>query len=416
MLISTKPDSKGKEAAVFRSRQLTEFVWIPVGDIPIYTKTEGKTKLPAGVEVKGMIYSSTETVDKFIAENVSFETMLSVIANPDSALYHKDLNGHGNSWAYFGVVCNGLVRYALNILPRYPTKRWQTIPGMHQVAAAGKYSAEDVQLCDVLLENEKIKHVMLITDILRDETGAIRQIEVSEATRPHCMRRQFDLAEYFARYKDYHLWRYDYVDSVPMPDEEQDACLRRGVPGLPVIAVDYGNKANYREGEDVVISCFAEGENAVEVCCGDQVVETVLFRGRGKVTRRYDRGYYTLRNKTTGDTVEFCVTAPEITYTVENGKITIKADAHDPESGISHMDFRERSKGELASAGKDHENSTVAFYSTKAGTMSKLEELTEEEKETGIFTREIPCDAENFKVYFRNKYGVWTHTMIKIQK
>ena len=416
MLISTKPDSKGKAAALYRSRQLTEFVWTPVGEIPTYTKTEGRTKFSAGVEVKGMIYSSTETVDKFIGENVSFETILSVIANPDSALYHKDLNGHGNSWAYFGVVCNGLVRYAMNIVPRYPTKRFPSIPGMRKVAAAGTYSAEEVQLCDILLENEKIKHVALITDILRDESGAIRQIEVSEATRPHCMRRQFDLPEFFEKYKAYHLWRYDYVDSVPMPDAEQDACLRKGVPGLPKLAVDYGNKANYREDEDVVISSFAEGENAVEVCCGNAVIETVAFTGRGKVTRRFGRGYYTLRNENTGDTVEFCVTAPEITHTVENGEITIKADARDPESKLLHMDFRERSKGELANAGKDHENSTVAFYSTKAATMSKTEMLTEEEKKTGIFTREIPQDAENFKVYFQNKYGVWTHTMIGIQK
>ena len=188
MLISTKPDSKGKEAALFRSRQLTEFIWTPVGEIPTYTKAEGKTKFPAGVEVKGMIYSSTETVDKFIGENVSFETILSVIANPDSAIYHKDLNGHGNSWAYFGVVCNGLVRYALNIVPRYPTKRWADVPGMRQIAEAGDFTAEDVQLCDILIENVKIKHVVLITDILRDETGMIRQIEVSEAVRPTCKR------------------------------------------------------------------------------------------------------------------------------------------------------------------------------------------------------------------------------------
>ena len=416
MLISTKPDTKGKEAALYRSRQLTEFVWTPVGEIPTYTKTEGRTKFSAGVEVKGMIYSSTETVDKFIGENVSFETILSVIANPDSALYHKDLNGHGNSWAYFGVVCNGLVRYAMNIVPRYPTKRFPTIPGMRKVANAGEYTAEDVQLCDIILENEKIKHVALITDILRDETGAIRQIEVSEATRPHCMRRQFALPDYFEKYKGYHLWRYDYVDSVPMPDAEQDACLRKGVPELPAVAVDYGNKSNYRAQEDVVISSFKEGENTLEICRGDAVLETVTFHGRGKVTRKFDRGYYTVRNKHTGETVEFCVTDPCISYTVENGKITIKADACDPESKLLHMDFRERSKGELANAGTDHENSTVIFYSTQAATMSKVEELTEEEKKTGIFTREIPGDAVNFKVYFRNRYGVWTHTMIRIQK
>lgn len=415
MLISTKPDSKGKEAALFRSRQLTEFVWTPVGEIPTYTKTEGRTKFSAGVEVKGMIYSSTETVDKFIGENVSFETILSVIANPDSALYHKDLNGHGNSWAYFGVVCNGLVRYAMNIVPRYPTKRFPSIPGMRKVAAAGTYSAEEVQLCDILLENEKIKHVALITDVLRDETGMIRQIEVSEATRPHCMRRRFDLPEFFEKYKAYHLWRYDYVDSVPMPDAEQDAILQRGVPGLPAIAVDYGDCSNYRDCEDVVISSFAPGENEAELLRGDQVIEKLHFTDRGKVSRRLDRGYYTLRQVKTGETVSFCVTAPQISHSVKDGYLTVKADPCDPESRILHMDFRERSKGEKRNElGTDHENAAVAFYSTAAATLSKVELLTEEEKNTGVFTRKIPEDAVNFKVYFENKYGVWTHTMIRI--
>jgi hypothetical protein len=78
------------------------------------------------------------------------------------------------------------------------------------------------------------------------------------------------------------------------------------------------------------------------------------------------------------------------------------------------VDFRERSKGELATIEKDYENNAVAFYSTDAATLSKVEELTEEEKKTGSFTRKIPNDAVNFKVYFENKYGIWTHTMIRI--
>ena len=134
MLTGTKPDSKGKEAVLYRSRQLTEFQWTPVGDIPVYTKETGKTKLPAGQPQLGMLYSSPEPTDKFIFENVSFETFLSILANPDSALYNKDLNGHNNSWAYFGLVCNGLARYAFNIRRRFSTKRWPTVPGMEKVA------------------------------------------------------------------------------------------------------------------------------------------------------------------------------------------------------------------------------------------------------------------------------------------
>lgn len=414
MLISTKPNSKGKEAALFRSRQMTEFKWTPVADVPCFTKKPEKEMLPAGVEQMGMIYSSTEPNDKFIGENVSFETLLSVIANPDSALYHKDLNGHGNSWAYFGIVCNGLVRYALGITPRYSTKRWMDVPGMVKIAEAGDYAAEQIQLCDILLTYDKRKHVVLITDILRDENGTVQQIEVSEAIPPVCVRRQYDLETFFKDYAEFALWRYDFVDEVTMPDPYQNACLERGVPSLPNIAVDYGNKSNYRTNEDVVISSFNDGENQLEIYCGDELVETISFTGRGKTSRRFARGYYTIKHKNTGDTVEFCVTDPQFSRSVQDGKLTIKVDTCDPESKIIHMEFRERSKGELMAKGIAFENNGVAYYSPAAAVLSKVEVLTNEEKKTGIITREIPEGAVNFKVSFENKYGIWTHTMIRI--
>lgn len=415
MLFSTKPDSKGKEAAIFRSRQLTEFRWTPLADIPTFTKQVRRAKLPAGVEQQGMIYSSTETNDKFITENVSFETLLSAIANPDSALYHKDLNGHGRSWAYFGIVCNGLVRYALDIKPRYSTKRWNTVPGMHKIADAGTFTVEQLQLCDVLNEDDKVKHVVLVTDILRDEDGVIRQIEISEATCPLCIRNRYDVEAFYEKYCRLDLWRYDYVDTVNMPDMEQDACLRRGVPSLPVIAVDYGNKSNYRTCEDVVISSFLDDDNVVEIFQGETLIETLNFAGRGKVSRRFARGYYKVLHKASGEMVEFCVTEPIISHSVKDGKITVTAASGDPDSCILYMDFRERSKGEgLQVSREDADSGKAIFYSTDAATLSKVEALTEEEKKTGVITREIPDDAVNFKVYFANKYGVWTHRMIRI--
>ena len=60
------------------------------------------------------------------------------------------------------------------------------------------------------------------------------------------------------------------------------------------------------------------------------------------------------------------------------------------------------------------ENKKIAFYSDECSSLSKVEVLTDDEKESGIITREIPDDAGNFKVYFENEYGIWTHRMIKI--
>lgn len=418
MLTSTKPDSKGKEAVLFRSRLLTEFKWTPLGDIPVYNPKTGKTALLAGKEQCGMLYSSTEPTDKFITENISFETFLSIIANPDSALYHKDLNGHNNSWAYFGIVCNGLVRYALNIRRRYSTKRWQTVPGMYKVADEADFTVEQIALCDVLYAYGKGRnHVALITDILRDDTGEIRKIEVSEAVRPTCERVQYDVEAFYEKYKLFALWRYTFVDSVPMPDEKDVACLEKGVPDTPPIAVDYGNKTNYRAYEEIVISVFDEGENEIEIYKENYLIEKTRILGRGKIVRKLERGYYIVKHVNTGEFIEFCVTAPEIRHTVKDGKITVEADSHDSGSKLLYMEFREKSRGASDKAtGKDHENNEVVFYSDTCASLAKVEELNDAEKKSGIIQRNIPEDAVNFKIYFENKYGIWTHTMIKIEQ
>ena len=401
MLYSTKPATRGQEIALFRARQLTDCRWTPIAEIPIYTQATGPTTLPAGVENLGMLYSSPEPVDKFIFENISFETFMSILANPDSALYCKDLGGHNNSWAYFGTVCNGLARYALNIRRRYSTKRWLTVPGMRIIAEAGTYTAEDLQLCDVLHSFcKEMSHVAMITDILKDEEGVIRQIEVSEMVRPRGKRAQYDLETYFEKFKLYRICRYDYLEDVPMPDPKETEFLEKGVQGLPSVAVDYGTKSNYHTFEDVVISTFSEGENVLEIRRGGEVVETITIVGRGKVSRRFDRGYYTVTHKTTGETVEFAVIEPKFSHSVKDGYLTVTADSCDPDSKILYMDFREQGR-------------TVNNYNATCAPLAKLEELTEEEKATGIITRKIPEDGVHFKVYFENKYGVWTHTMIK---
>ena len=405
--------SPGKRAVVHRARLLTEFEWTPLRDVPTYTKKTGKTTFPAGKPVKGMIYSSTEPTDKFICENISLETLSTIINNPDSALYCKDNGGHRNSWPYFGVVCNGLVRYALNIRRRYSTKRWLTVPGIHKIFEASTYTVDQLEVCDVLYTHgEARSHVALITDLIHDGNGKVNQVEVSEAIRPSCVRRVFTAEEFYEKFKIYAICRYDYIDSVPEPDENEILfATKKQSSQLPDIALDYGNKTNYRTNEDVVISVFREEKNEVEIACNGKLLETIHIDGRGKVSRRFEKGYYTARLASTGETLEFCVTEPEISHSVKDGKITIRANSNDSESSILYMEFREKTRSKFA----EENNQTLNVYCNPCcSALAKLEELTEEEKSTGVFSREIAEDAYNFKVYFENKYGRWTHTMIEI--
>ena len=197
-----------------------------------------------------------------------------------------------------------------------------------------------------------------------------------------------------------------------MPDADDCKYIEgRLIPQIPNIALDFGNKSNYHTYEEVIISVFREEKNVIEIAYEGRLLETIYIDGRGKVSRKFEKGYYTAKLISTGETLEFCVTQPEISHTVKDGKITICANANDSESSILYMDFREKTKSKNLT---DDQQVTVKFYNTCCSPLAKIEELTEEEKRTGVFTREIPEDAYNFKVYFKNKYGVWTHKMIEI--
>ena len=393
----TLPDTPQKKAIIARSRQLTDFKWTPICDVPTYTRNEGNTVLKAGVELTGFPYSSTEETDKFFTENVSIETFLSAIPNPHSKLYQAG-KGAFNSCSY-GIVCNGHARYVLGIERRVSTVRWLTIPGMRIVAPKNEYSVYDIELCDVLyaINEARPNHVAFITDIVKNESDEIVGIEVSEAARPLCKRVCYSVEEFWEKFNLFALCRYDYLDNVPLLDEETNNLLiNNPYDKTPKISVDNGNKSNYLEGEETIISVLVDGSDIVQVINNSEVIEEIKVKEKALITRKFKRGYYVLKLKNSGDTVEFCVNKATISHSVKDGKITVVANSNDDDSKILYMDFRIPSENKFSA-------------------LAKYEEITEEERQSGIITREIPENGANFKVYFKNKYGVWVHQMTPIE-
>ena len=181
--------------------------------------------------------------------------------------------------------------------------------------------------------------------------------------------------------------------------------------------MDYGNKSNYLVGEEVVISVFTPGIHNVEIVRDGWPVERITVNAPAKIVRTLKKGYYTVRLMDSGEAVEFAVNKAQLSYTVSGNEITVTADACDPNSEIVYMDFREVTRTKLAGASKvDAAGQAVEFYNPICASLAKVEELTDEEEASGIITRSIPSDGGNFKVYFRNKYGVWVHPMTEIVK
>ena len=400
MLISTLPGTPAEAAVIARARQLTDFVWTPVRDVPTYTKAEGQTILPAGVPVKGFPYSSTEATDKFFTENVSFESFLTAIPNPNSILYQPG-QGAFNACNY-GVVCNGLVRYALGIPYRVSTAKWLTIPGMRLIKGRGEYTADDMRLCDVLWAfGEGRNHVVLITDLLRNEEGKIEKVEISHAIRPYCVRALYTPEEIREKWVLYSLCRYDGLQEAPPLNEEDDRLLwESGLDKItPAITVDNGNRSNYLVGQRVLLSLFSDGEDTVELYRNGEKIETLTFSDERTVSLFPERGYYEARAAKSGESVFFCVNGATVRQERQGDTVTLYADPNDEKSSIHYADFRVSGKeGAVCAA------------------LSKYEELTEEEKRSGVITRKIPEDGKHFKVYYKNPYGVWTHPMVALDE
>lgn len=395
-----EPDTDYQSWAIARARQLTEFTFTPLRDIPTVT-SDGKAHdvFEAGKAYKGFPYSSTERNDKFICENVSFETFLSALSNPDSVLYTKDMYHGNNASTYYGIVCNGLVRYCLGIKYRCNTQNWYKIPGMNKVAEKGEYTVDDLELCDVLhAHGNGVNHVAMITGILRDESGKIVKVEVTDAIMPTCRRRLNSVEDFNAWIEKYSLCRYDNMDSVPELDEDDDRILfESGIDKMaPKIAVDYGDKSNYMIGDKTVISSFAVGENTVQIFRDGELIEEISVNGYKKLTRKLEGGYYVVKLAGTEHQTEFAVCDPNITHTYEDGVITIYADSGDPQSKVIHMEFRRKG--------------------TVTASLDKMVELTDEEKAGGIIVRKVPSTSKTYKVSFENKYGIWTHTIIAIEE
>lgn len=397
MQLHSEPKTASQAAVLKRSLQLTELTWTPVRELPTYMRNKGSFTLPAGEPLHGFPYASTEKTDAFITENVSVESFLSAIANPDSKLYQP---GQAQYYACnFGIVCNGLVRYALGIPYRVSTAKWETLPGMRRIADHGCYKAEDIRLLDVLYAyGEGRNHVALITDIVKDENGAVLFIEVSEAIRPTCARRSFTPQAFFEKYALFHLDRYAYIESVPPVDENVAALLAayKAPARPPRLAVDNGNRSNYRLGEPILLSTFLEGEGEVELIKNGKALETYKVFGHARITLSPARGYYELHLKGTEERVYFAVVGAKTSYEVLDGDITVTADPCDEKSELHYMDFR--------------------APGANPSPLAKYEVLSAQEKRSGVITRSIPSDAGSFKVYYKNPYGIWTHPLTPIDK
>lgn len=344
-LYHDKPSSPGVENAIRRAKQLAELTYTPVLPLPIVEKIRGasgeradsknvETHSPAWLPVKGVLYSSVRRYETYVGYNITPETFVTALSNPNSVMYKKPITGTGqNVHNHYGIVCSCFVSYCLNLHYRTNCARWPSLPGIHRVDTS---RLENIQLADVVLH--ETYHIAIVTDIERDAEGNVHYISVSESTLPFIRTTRFSPEEFrkFWLENDYVVYHYDGVDTVPYtPDPFAPV---EGDPDLPAAFInrslmpDFGNKANYRQGEQPVeISVFEEGCEAVEVTDPDG--EKSLWPvEKGLVKLDPEKpGFYTaacVRKDGVSEPVNWCITALKIEADkqvyADGGTVTLK--------------------------------------------------------------------------------------------
>ena len=109
------PSSKGVENALRRAKQMAEVEYTPVKRLPIVEKclnSDGTQRYienhsPVGFPIRGMIYSSVRRNEKYLGFNVSLETFITAVSNPNSVVYTRPIKGTGQHvHNYYGIVCS----------------------------------------------------------------------------------------------------------------------------------------------------------------------------------------------------------------------------------------------------------------------------------------------------------------------
>ena len=339
------PSCQGVENALKRAKQLAELTYTPVRPLPIVEKLRGpsgeradslnaETHSPAWLPVKGVLYSSVRRYETYVGYNISPETFVTALSNPNSVMYTKPIRGTGqNVHNHYGIVCSCFASYCLNLHYRTNCARWPSLPGIHPVDTA---RLENIQLADVVLHAKY--HIALVTDIERDAEGRVHFISVTESTLPFIRTTRFDPEQFrhFWLDNDYVVYRYDGVKDVPYtPDPFAPI---EGDPDLPApfinrsLMPDFGNKANYRLGEEPVeISVFEPDCREVEVTDPDGKI-ILLPAEEGFVRILPDKpGLYSaacVLGEARSAAVEWCVTAlsiePDKSVYASGEKVTLR--------------------------------------------------------------------------------------------
>ncbi len=195
-----------KKAQVqYRVRQVINLYWTPrqvqapydrfydyQGYIPGEKPERNYT---CGKQWKGVVYSQSNQLDKYVGLDVGIHTYMTAINNPYSVMYTENIGSttqrsaygkkynSGAAGAFYGIDCSSLVCYALGFKRNIPTMLYADLCAKGSLKEVGDHNDwSKIEAMDFLWMQG---HTRLVYDVTRDDSGHIADVWIAEATVSH---------------------------------------------------------------------------------------------------------------------------------------------------------------------------------------------------------------------------------------
>lgn len=236
--------SVGSENVVKRARQQYEIKWTPQKDVVGYSSwTSGKaTTFKAKTTYKGIPYGQQVQSGKYVPHGYSLNKFIEAVNDNSGNFYKKRgkrvvTNDKGVTTnimdsPYYASDCSAFVSWAYG-LDRMTTTTIDSSSKIKKVSSQSLYSAK---VGDCL--NKKGYHVVLITDLIYDESGKLTKVTIMEQTPPKVKKTTDTVSAITKAYlnKGYVLRRYNDIENVKYTHNcavplSGDTCTSCGITG-----------------------------------------------------------------------------------------------------------------------------------------------------------------------------------------
>lgn len=374
------------EAIKRRAHQIAEVQWSSLSQIP-----RNSGYFPANTVVMGIPYSSVKELDKFVGHDVSFYTFLTAVQNPRSVLYTENVGDHPyhgvNCSTYYGTVCSMAVNYALGLEAPYESGMYSELPFIEKVE---NQDPSCVKVGDILW---KKGHVVMVEDVTYCKDGSMESVSILESSGSFTRIKFYSQSSFLSRWKasSWVLYRYLDFDKIAKQDEipflSSLSIDNYSVNYQSVVCPSRGDRACYREGEDVVL-------NMLRQCDCDFIIS----RNGQEVCR---------------------VISPNediVLSSLQAGKYEVLTDGHSVSSfEVVQTDVR-ANRNDLGSLVVDFASSNglpeSVVFCTITGARKHIHLITEEERLIGQLLFDNIYEDTYLKVVFRGEYGRVTNSPI----